>query len=183
MASPLNKRRKARELAVQALYQWGMAGQNISAIEAQFYAENDPEKIDQDYFREALKTVTKNLDEIDALIEPHADRTLEELDPVSMALLRLGVFEFGHRPDVPFKVVINEGVNLAKRFGPTDSDKYINGVLDKIAPVMREAEVNAMRNPPEKKASSKKPKKAVKISEKKSSKRAAPPQTSSKKSD
>lgn len=145
--SPLKKRRKARELAVQALYQWSMAGQNISAIEAQFYAEHDPEKIDQEYFSQALKTVLKNLDQVDEAIEPYADRDLDELDPVSLALLRLGVFEFSHRPDVPFKVVINEGVKLAQRFGPADSDKYINGVLDKIAPVLRSAEVKASRKP------------------------------------
>ena len=167
MTSPLNKRRKARELMVQALYQWGMAGQNISSIEAQFYAENDPEKIDQDYFREALRTITKTVDEIDELIKSHVDRDIDDLDPVSMALLRLGVFEFGHRLDVPFKVVINEGVNLAKRFGPTDSDKYINGVLDKIAPQLRTAEVEAMRNGPYKSSGKKPAKKAVKVTEKK----------------
>lgn len=157
-------------MMVQALYQWGMAGQNISAIEAQFYAENDPEKIDQDYFREALRTITKSVDEIDDLIKPHIDRDIDDLDPVSTALLRLGVFEFGHRPDVPFKVVINEGVNLAKRFGPTDSDKYINGVLDKIAPLMREVEVKAMREGPYNSASKKPAQKTVKVTEKKSKK-------------
>lgn len=172
MTSPLNKRRKARELTVQALYQWGMAGQSVSAIEAQFYAENDPEKIDQDYFREAMRTITKSVDEIDELISPHADRDLEDLDPVSIALLRLGVFEFSHRADVPFKVVINEGVNLAKRFGPTDSDKYINGVLDKLAPQLRSAEVEAMRDGSGSKTAQKKSaqKKTVKVSEKKSRK-------------
>ncbi len=167
MSSPLNKRRKAREMMVQALYQWGMAGQNISAIEAQFYAENDPEKVDQDYFREALRTITMKVDEIDEAIRPHADRDMDELDPVSLALLRLGTFEFAHRPDVPFKVVINEGVNLAKRFGPTDSDKYINGVLDKIAPILRKTEVEAIRKGPYKAAAKKPVKKAVKITEKK----------------
>ena len=150
---------------VQALYQWGMAGQNISAIEAQFYAENDPEKIDQDYFREALRTITMSVDEIDELIKVYADRDIDDLDPVSMALLRLGVFEFRHRLDVPFKVVINEGVNLAKRFGPTDSDKYINGVLDKMAPVIREVEVKAMRDSPYSTAAKKPVEKAVKIHE------------------
>tara|TARA_B110000483_G_scaffold228870_1_gene292263 strand:+ start:77905 stop:78438 length:534 start_codon:yes stop_codon:yes gene_type:complete len=173
MSSPLNKRRKAREIMVQALYQWGMAGQNISTIEAQFYAENDPEKIDQDYFREALRTITKTVDEIDEIIRPLADRDLDDLDPVSMALLRLGVFEFSHRPDIPFKVVINEGVNLAKRFGPTDSDKYINGVLDKIAPVLRKAEVETMRSGPYKAAAKKPVKKPVKITEKKSKKKSS----------
>ena len=168
MSSPLNKRRKAREIMVQALYQWGMAGQNISAIEAQFYAENDPEKIDQEYFREALRTITMSVDEIDELIKPYVDRDIDDLDPVSMALLRLGVFEFKHRPDVPFKVVINEGVNLAKRFGPTDSDKYINGVLDKIAPVLRTAEVEAMRKGPYKSAKKAPVKKTVKVTDKKS---------------
>ena len=145
MASPLNKRRKARELSVQALYQWSIAGQDLSAIEAQFYAENDPEKFDQDYFREALRTVTKTLDVVDAAIEPSLDRSINSLDPVSRAILRLGVFEFQHRLDVPYKVVINEGINLAKRYGPTDSEKYINGVLDKIAPQLRGPEVRAMR--------------------------------------
>lgn len=145
MASPLNKRRKARELSVQALYQWSIAGQDLSAIEAQFYAENDPEKFDQDYFREALRTVTKTLDAVDAAIEPSLDRSINSLDPVSRAILRLGVFEFQHRLDVPYKVVINEGINLAKRYGPTDSEKYINGVLDKIAPQLRGPEVRAMR--------------------------------------
>lgn len=145
MSSPLAKRRKARDLLVQALYQWSLAGQDIPTIEAQFYAEHDPEKFDQDYFREGLRSIIKEREQFDACIEPHLDRAIATLDPVSLAVLRLGVFELRQRMDIPFKVVINEGINLAKRFGPADSDKYINGVLDKIAPQLRGPEVRAAR--------------------------------------
>ena len=143
MSSPLTQRRKARELAVQALYQWDMAGQDIASIEAQFYAEHDPEKFDGEYFREALRAVLKNLDEFDDLISAKLDRSLKSLDPVSLAILRLGAFELRDRMDIPFKVVINEGINLSKKFGPTESDKYVNGVLDKLAPELRGPEVQA----------------------------------------
>jgi transcription antitermination protein NusB len=145
MTSPLNKRRKSREILMQALYQWSMAGQDFPTIEAQFYAEHDPEKFDQDYFRQGLRAVLKDAAGFDGLIEPHIDRALTSLDPISLAILRLGVFELRERPDIPFRVVINEGINLAKRFGPTDSDKYINGVLDKVAPTLRAVEVRALR--------------------------------------
>lgn len=145
MSSALSQRRKARELLVQALYQWSIAGQDVGSIEAQFYAEHNPEKFDGEYFREALRGVVTKLDEIDGQIESKLDRSMKSLDPVSLAVLRLGTFEFANRIDIPFKVVINEGINLAKKFGPTDSDKYINGVLDKIAAELRKIEVDAAR--------------------------------------
>ena len=140
-----SQRRKARQLLVQALYQWQISGANIGDIEAEFHADNSMAKVDTEYFGELLHNIPKKLDEIDAAYQPHLDREAEELDPISLSLLRIGCYELLHRIDVPYKVVINEAVNLAKKFGPTDTYKYINGILDKVAAVSREVEIKAAR--------------------------------------
>jgi N utilization substance protein B len=102
-------------------------------------------KVDTDFFQELLHGIPKNLDEIDGAFELHLDRKAGDLDPVSRALLRIGTYELSYRIDVPYKVAINEAVNLAKKFGPTDAYKYINGILDKVAVTKRSAEVMAER--------------------------------------
>ncbi|WP_428820215.1 transcription antitermination factor NusB [Microbulbifer sp. MCCC 1A16149] len=143
MTVTASARRKARHYAMQALYQWQMAGSNLNAIEAEFHADNDMSKTDVAYFRELLHGVAKNLDEIEGAYSQYLDRDVEELDPVSRALLRMSTFEMKNRVDVPYKVVINEAVSLAKKFGPTDAFKFINGILDKVAATERSVEVKA----------------------------------------
>lgn len=143
MTVTASARRKARHYAMQALYQWQMAGASLNAIEAEFHADNDMSKADVEYFRDLFRGVAKSLDEVEALFAPHLDRKLDDLDPVSRALLRMSSYELKNRIDVPYKVVINESVALAKKFGPTDAYKYINGILDKVAAEVRGPEVAA----------------------------------------
>lgn len=139
-------RRKARHYALQGLYQWKMSGNSVNVIEASFRAEYDMKNVDVPYFHELLHEVPARLDEVQALFEPHLqDRSLAELDPVTEALLRLSSYELKYRIDVPYKVVINEAVGLAKKFGATDSHKFVNGVLDRAALDVRALEVKAQR--------------------------------------
>ena len=137
----LGARQKARRLVVQALYSWEIGGIDVSAIESHFLATNDMEKVDTDLFHDILFGVATNWLEIDQTFEPYLDRNREHLDPVSRAVLRLSTFEMLYSIQVPYKVVINEAVNLAKTFGPEDAFKFINGVLDKVAVNSRATEV------------------------------------------
>ena len=143
--SKSEKRRAARQLATQALYQRHMAGASLNEIEAQFRVDNDFSDVDSAYFREILHGVPAGVDKIDAALAPCLDITIEELDPVELAVLRLSTWELLERVDVPYRVVINEGIELAKVFGSTDGHKFVNGVLDKLAPRLREAEVKAFK--------------------------------------
>jgi N utilization substance protein B len=138
-------RKKARQLLVQALYQWQISGSDIGSIEVEFFTDNNMTKVDTDFFRELLHGIPRKLDEIDGAYESHLDRKLGDLDPISRALLRMGTYELSFRIDVPYKVVINEAVNLAKKFGPTDAYKYINSILDKVAMATRAVEIKADR--------------------------------------
>ena len=136
-------RSRARRRALQALYQWHMAGASLSDIEAEFRAEYDFEHVDLEYFQALLHGVPAQVDVLEGLFEPLLDRKLGDLDPIELTLLRMGTFELKERIDVPYKVVINEAVALTKKFGATDGHKYINGVLDKVAHELRKAEINA----------------------------------------
>ncbi len=137
------ERRKARHYGMQALYQWHMAGASLAAIEAEFRADYDFSHVDLEYFQALLHGVPACVDELEATLEPLLDRKLDDLDPIERTLLRMGTFELAHRPDVPYKVVINEAVSLTKKFGATDGHKYINGVLDKVARELRKVEIDA----------------------------------------
>lgn len=139
-------RRKARSLAVQALYSWQLAGQPLNEIEAQFRVDNDFSDVDGAYFQELLHGVPRLKTELDEAFGPCLDRPLDEVDPVELAILRLSAYELRNRVDVPYRVVINEGIELAKVFGATDGHKFVNGVLDKLAPRLRAAEVRARRS-------------------------------------
>ena len=139
--SKSEKRRAARQLATQALYQRHMAGTSLNEIEAQFRVDNDFTFADQSYFHDILHGVHANLTEIDTALAPCLDLTIEELDPVELCVMRLSTWELLKRVDVPYRVVINEGIELAKVYGSTDGHKFVNGVLDKLAPRLREAEV------------------------------------------
>lgn len=143
---PLAQRRKARSLILQALYQWLIAKADPLEIESQFHEENSG-KIDWEYFREIFFEIPKQVSFLDEQISPLLDRQLSALDPVERALLYLGVFELAHRPDIPYRVVINECVELAKTFGATESHKYINGVLDKLARTLRPLEQPNYKKP------------------------------------
>ncbi len=137
------ERRKARHYGMQALYQWHMAGASLGDIEAEFREDYDFSHVDLAYFQALLHEIPACVDELDAALEPLLDRKLDELDPIERTLLRMGMFELTRRIDVPYKVVINEEVALAKKFGATDSHKYINGVLDRAARELRKVEIDA----------------------------------------
>ena len=138
------KRHKARHYAMQALYQWHMADAALTDIEAEFLTDYDFSKVDGEYFHALLHEIPANLDTVEAAFSPYmVERSLDELDPIERALLRIGSYELLERIDVPYKVVINESVNLAKKFGATDSHKFINGVLDQLARQVRTVEINA----------------------------------------
>ncbi|MEM1188950.1 MAG: transcription antitermination factor NusB [Pseudomonadota bacterium] len=134
------RRRKARHYALQALYQWHMAGARPTDIEAEFRTDYDFGVVDLEYFQSILHGVTRRAEELDGAFEPLLDRKLGELDPIELSLLRLGAFELIERIDVPYRVVINESVALAKKFGASESFRYINGVLDRLAGELRSAE-------------------------------------------
>ena len=137
-------RRKARHFATQGLYQWQLNKTAPNEIEAQFRVDFNMKGTDLEYFRELLTKVLAHLDEIDDAIRPlTTERTIDELDPVTLSLLRIGIYEFQQRIDVPYKVVINEAVSLAKKFGPEDSSKFVNAVLDKAALQLRSIETAA----------------------------------------
>ena len=139
------KRSRARHLAVQALYQWQMTGQDVGDVVGQFLASQDGTKFEVDYFRDLLRGIAINLNALDAWLQPHVDRPIAQIDPVERAILRLGAYELAHHPEVPYRVVINEAVELAKVFGAEEGHKYVNGVLDKVARALRSAEVAARR--------------------------------------
>ena len=139
-------RHLARKRAVQALYMWGMTGDDVSDIEAQFLLEQDMKNADIKYFKELLHQVPAHVQELDDHITPLLDRPFSELDPVECAIMRLGVYELQHRIDIPYKVVINEAVELTKIFGAEEGHKYVNSILDKAAKKLRSIEVNAKKS-------------------------------------
>jgi len=134
-------RHLARELLVKALYQWQLAGHSIAEITAQFAAHEDFERSDRDFFGQLLAVIIENVPALDAIIAKQAARGIEQLDAVGRAILLLGLAELKFRDDVPSKVVINEGVELAKRYGAADSYKFVNAVLDKSSRELRAAPV------------------------------------------
>jgi len=136
-------RTPARRLAVQALYQWQLAGQDIADIVTQFCDERQPSEAQREYFSELLRGVLAHLDELDDLLSPLLERPIDQVDPVERAILRVGAFELAHRPEVPYRVVINEGIELAKRFGAEQGHRFINSVLDRLARDLRAVERKA----------------------------------------
>ena len=134
----VNPRRRARECAVQAIYSWQVSRNDLADVESSFLAEQDMKGVDSKYFRELLNGVAKNTAELDEKMTPYlTERTVDELGQVELAVLRIAIYELMKRHDVPYKVVINEAIDLAKTFGAEESHKFINGVLDKVAPTIR----------------------------------------------
>ena len=141
--SKTKAKQKARKLLVQALYSWDLGGTDLETIEVNFHLENDMSKVDTELFKTILFGTPQNLEQIDGAFQKYLDREQEKLDPVSRAILRLTTYELMFSIEVPYKVAINEGVNLAKTFGPTDAFKFINGVLDRVAADTRAVEIAA----------------------------------------
>jgi len=123
------------------LYQWQIAGASLSAIEREFIEDNEMKKVDSTYFKELLHQVPATLDKLDDEISDNIDRPLSKMTPVELAVLRLGVYELMFRKDVPYRVVVNEAIDLAKRFGASEGHRYVNGVMDKIAHAIRADEI------------------------------------------
>ncbi|MDO6693962.1 transcription antitermination factor NusB [Aliiglaciecola sp. 3_MG-2023] len=136
-------RRKARELAVQAVYSWQMSKNPVEQIELGIATSNNMEKVDMAYFQELLRNVVKDCENLDKTMKPYLGRLPEELDVVEKAILRIATFELTARIDVPYKVVINEAIELAKSFGADESHKFINGVLDKAIKTLRKHELSS----------------------------------------
>ena len=134
------QRRKARHFGLQALYQWTLSEASLVDIDAEFRVDNDFRHTDGEYFQALLRGVMQDVESLEALVSPLLDRALDDLDPIERNLLRMGTFELKERIDVPYKVVINEAVSLAKKFGATESHRYINGILDKVASELRTVE-------------------------------------------
>ena len=130
-------RRKARELAVQAIYSWQLSQNNITEIESTFLTENSARRFDIDYFQQLFRGVSTQVGSLDEKISPHVDRPLVDVDPVEKAILRVAVYELSDCQDVPYRVIINEAIELAKSFGADDSHKFVNGVLDKVVKLVR----------------------------------------------
>ncbi|EAS44424.1 transcription antitermination factor NusB [Photobacterium profundum] len=144
-------RRNARHFAIQAIYSWQITKGNVAEIEQQFLSDDKFEEeehqadapslaaphTDLNYFHDLLNGVVQNHQELDSKMRPYLSRPLQDLDQMELALLRLAMYEMTKRDDVPYKVVINEAIELAKLFGAEDSHKFVNGVLDKAAPTLR----------------------------------------------
>jgi N utilization substance protein B len=128
-----NPRSRARRAAMQAVYQWQMTAQEVDLIAAQFREDKSWRRIDEALFCAHLYGVAGNVTSLDAHLQPILDRPVAQLDAVERAILRMGAFELTHRPDIPWRVVINECVELAREFGAEQSHKYVNGILDKLA--------------------------------------------------
>ncbi len=140
-----SSRRRSREFALQGLYQWQLAGTDPKTIAQQLGDAEGYNKIDAKYFTLLLEGAVAGATEMEALIAPLLDRAYKSMSPVERGILLLAGFEFRHCPEVPYRVIINEAIELAKSFGGTDGHKYVNGVLDKMALQLRAPEVEAGR--------------------------------------
>lgn len=136
-------RTNARKCAVQALYQWQMTGQGLAQIQRQFVEDERLKNAQKSYFIDIIENVPKHLQAIDRTLSEFVDRPVDKIDPVERAILRVSVYELLHRLEMPYRVILNEGINLAKCFGAEGSHKYVNGILDKIAIKARPIEIGA----------------------------------------
>jgi N utilization substance protein B len=133
-------RHRAREFALQGLYQWQLSGADPGTISSQLSEAKGFDKIDGDYFKALFEGAVSAAPELEKAIAPHLDRAYSRLSPVERGILLLGAYELAHCADVPYRAVINEAVELAKSYGGTDGHKFVNGVLDKLAAQLRAAE-------------------------------------------
>ncbi|MBZ4038455.1 MAG: N utilization substance protein B [Lysobacterales bacterium RIFOXYD1_FULL_69_11] len=138
-------RSRARRRALQAVYAWQMSGTGAREVIAQFAHEQAKEPADLAYFEDLVRGVDEHRKDLDAALAPFLDRDIEQVDAIERAVLRLAAYELRHRPDVPYRVVINEAIEIAKRFGAEHGHTYVNGVLDHAAADWRSVEVGAGR--------------------------------------
>ena len=138
-------RRRARQYALQALYQWQLSDTSPQEIELEFLVHHIKQKADLDYFKELINQIPKQHDELDEHMKPFLSRPIKELDPIELAILRLGTYELAKRIDIPYRVAINEALELTKKFGSIEGYKFVNGVLDQIAKKLRIEEINAIK--------------------------------------
>lgn len=142
---PKSARRRSRELALQGLYEWQISQAKVSVVSSHMREQDEFAKCDTVHFDSLLEGCIDQITALDAALTPHLDRKVGELSPIEHGVLLIGAYELMHCMDVPYKVAINEAVELAKSFGGTDGHKYVNGVLDKAAADLRPAEVAAQR--------------------------------------
>ena len=140
MKSSAAARSRSRQFLVQALYQAQLTGTEFALVVGSFTKENNMKRADVGYFTEVLQGIASDQRKLEGLIADKADRPLDELDPIEKGILMMGTFELCSRIDVPYRVVINEGVELARSFGGTDSYKYVNSILDSLAKELRQVE-------------------------------------------
>lgn len=138
-------RSRARRYTVQALYEWQVSGNAPKEIEQQFLIEHHTRKFDRPYFNELLNGIAAQVEELDAEISPLSDRPFNEIGIVEKAILRLGCYELKNRIDIPYRVVINEAIELTKTFGAEEAHRFVNGTMDKLAENLRQAEVAARK--------------------------------------
>lgn len=144
-AKPKSARRRSREIALQGLYEWLVSGAEANVIDAHMHEQEGFEKCDAAHFDALLHGCIAEASAIDEVLTRHVDRKTSLLSPIEHGVLMIGVYELTHCIEIPYKVAINEAVELAKSFGGTDGHKYVNGVLDKAALDLRQVEVEAMR--------------------------------------
>jgi N utilization substance protein B len=137
----------ARRAAVQAIYQWQITGMNPAEIERQFFEEHGIGGGDPDTFKALLHGIPEHVGRIDAALGEYLDRPIGEVDPVERAILRIGAFELLFRPQLPYRVVLNEAIKFAKEFGAEQGYRYVNGILDRVARQHRAAEIGARPEP------------------------------------
>jgi N utilization substance protein B len=142
MSSGKSPRHKAREFVVQGLYQWQVGGQDAAAIQVQAEGVAGFDKADRALYDTLLDGVLQNTDALRDLLAPYIDRAWDEVSPIERGILLLGACELKLHPETPYRVVINEAIELAKTYGGTDGHKFVNGVLDKLAPQLRPAETS-----------------------------------------
>ncbi|MDR3445332.1 MULTISPECIES: transcription antitermination factor NusB [Dyella] len=136
----LAARSRARRRALQAIYAWQIGGSRMAAVIEQFRHEQDMEVADLEYFEDLLRGVEQHVEAIDDALKPYVDREVGQIDPIERAALRLATYELKYRPDVPYRVIINEAIEVTKRFGADHGHSYVNGVLDKLATALRSTE-------------------------------------------
>jgi len=139
----LAARSRARRRALQAVYAWQVSGNSMARVIDEFRHEQDMEVADLDYFEDLLRGVNEHCAALDSGLAPFLDREVAQIDPIERAVLRIAAYELAHRPDVPYRVVINEAIEVAKRFGAEHGHTYINGVLDKAARQWRGVEARS----------------------------------------
>jgi len=142
-AQAIKKRKHARDKVLQALYQWQLSGEDLDFIRDFYLDEQGVRSGDEEYFLELLYKIPTHVSEIDALFQPHLSSFEDHLDPIERNILRIATYEFKYHLEIPYKVVINEAINLARSYGADDSHKFVNGVLDPLAKELRQIETQA----------------------------------------